>query len=96
MESVVPLSGPVVQTVVYQLLTVDVQLCVVNHVFRVESQLDLTDGLLALLETGHGHSAGGVHHLDQHEYLVLMLSDGLEPSTLRDIYWNRYYLNFLK
>ena len=80
LKPVVPLRCPVVQTVVYQLLAVDVQLGIVYDPLRVEAQLDLANRLLSLLEAGHRHPARGVHHLDQHQYLVLVLPHGLEPS----------------
>ena len=47
---------------------------------RVEAHLQLADGLLALLEAGHGGAVGGVHHLYQHHYFVLVLADGLEAQ----------------
>jgi len=55
LKPIVPLGRPVVQTVVDQFLAVDVELCVIDHVWRVEPELDLADGLLALLKAGHGH-----------------------------------------
>ncbi len=79
---VIPLRTPVVQAHIYQVLAVQVQLCIVVDIRGVESQLELSDGFLALLEAGHGGAIRRVHHFNQHQDLVLVLPDGLESPEL--------------
>ena len=65
LPTIVPSCCPVVQTVVYQLLTVKIELCIVKYVRRVESVFHLFNSLLSLFKTGHCHSTWWIHHFNQ-------------------------------
>lgn len=75
---VVPTRTPVVDTAVYQILTVNRYFGIVGHSSWVEAFLELVDGLVALCETGHGLAIAGVHQLSQDEDAVLVLPARIE------------------
>lgn len=69
---VVPARTPIIDTTVYEILTVNRYFGIVGHSSRVETFFELINSLVTLGETGHGLTITRVHQFGQDENSVLV------------------------